>query len=129
VSGREGWLAKPLRILDVGTGSGCLLLTLLCELPNAVGVGTDISEAALEVARNNARRLGVEHRAQWLDADALEDIGDRFDILVSNPPYVRSERHCRPRARGSLLRSVVGARRRGRRLALSFAVLPREFRA
>jgi release factor glutamine methyltransferase len=88
---REGWLAAPLRILDVGTGSGCLLLTLLCELPNAVGVGTDISEAALEVARDNARRLGVEHRAQWLMRNALEDIGDRFELLVSNPPYVRSE--------------------------------------
>ena len=75
---REGWLAAPLRILDVGTGSGCLLLTLLCELPNAVGVGTDISEAALEVARDNARRLGVEHRAQWLMRDALEDIGESF---------------------------------------------------
>ena len=88
---REGWLAAPLRILDVGTGSGCLLLTLLCELPNAVGVGTDISEAALEVARDNARRLGVEHRVQWLVRDALEDIGGRFEILVSNPPYVRSD--------------------------------------
>jgi release factor glutamine methyltransferase len=87
----EGWFAAPLRILDVGTGSGCLLLTLLCELPNAVGIGTDISEAALEVARDNARRLGVEHRAQWLIRDALEDIGDRFEILVSNPPYVRSD--------------------------------------
>ena len=56
---REGWLSAPLRILDVGTGSGCLLLTLLCELPNAIGVGTDISEAALQVARANARRLGI----------------------------------------------------------------------
>ena len=91
----EGWLAAPLRILDVGTGSGCLLLTLLCELPNAVGIGTDISEAALEVARDNARRLGVEHRAQWLMRDALEDIGGRFEILVSNPPYVRYGRHLR----------------------------------
>jgi release factor glutamine methyltransferase len=88
---REGWLAAPLRILDVGTGSGCLLLTLLCELPNAIGIGTDISEAALEVARDNARRLGVEHRAQWLVRDALEDIGNQCEILVSNPPYVRSD--------------------------------------
>ena len=54
----EGWRAAPLRILDVGTGSGCLLLTLLCELPNAVGIGTDISEAALETARDNARQIG-----------------------------------------------------------------------
>ena len=56
-------MPQPLRILDVGTGTGCLLLTLLCELPNATGVGTDISEAALEVARENAQRLGVGDRA------------------------------------------------------------------
>jgi release factor glutamine methyltransferase len=87
---REGWDALPLHILDVGTGSGCLLLTLLCELPNAVGVGTDISDAALDVARDNARRLGVEHRAQWMVRDALAGIGERFELLVSNPPYVRS---------------------------------------
>jgi release factor glutamine methyltransferase len=87
---REGWGAAPLRILDVGTGSGCLLLTLLCELPNAVGIGTDISDAALEVARSNARRLGVERRAQWMVGDALAGISGRFELLVSNPPYVRS---------------------------------------
>jgi release factor glutamine methyltransferase len=86
----EGWLAAPLRILDVGTGSGCLLLTLLCELPNAVGVGTDISAAALEIARENARRLGVQHRAQWLACDGLEDIDGDFQMMVSNPPYVRT---------------------------------------
>jgi release factor glutamine methyltransferase len=88
---REGWLSTPLRILDVGTGSGCLLLTLLCELPNAVGVGTDISKAALETARDNARCLGVEHRAQWHVRDALEGGDGHFQILVSNPPYVRSD--------------------------------------
>lgn len=86
----EGWLAEPLRILDVGTGSGSLLLTLLCELPNAVGAGTDISEAALEIARGNARRVGVEDRAQWLVRDALDGVGGDFQILVSNPPYVRT---------------------------------------
>jgi release factor glutamine methyltransferase len=88
---REGWLAAPLRILDVGTGTGCLLLTLLCELPNAIGIGTDVSEAALAVARDNARRLGVEGRAQWLTRNALDDIGGCFEILVSNPPYVRTD--------------------------------------
>ena len=86
----EGWLAQPLRILDVGTGCGALLVTLLCELPNAIGVGTDISVAALEIARGNARRLGVEDRAQWLVHDALEGIGGNFRIVVSNPPYVRT---------------------------------------
>jgi release factor glutamine methyltransferase len=87
---REEWSATPLRILDVGTGSGCLLLTLLCELPSAVGVGTDISEAALAVARDNARRLGVERRAEWIVRDALAGISERFELLVCNPPYVRT---------------------------------------
>jgi len=87
---REGWRAAPLRILDVGTGTGCLLLTLLCELPNAIGIGTDISEAALAVAGDNARRLGVEGRTRWLTRNALQGIDERFEVLVSNPPYVRS---------------------------------------
>src|SRR2546421_7880348 len=84
----EGWLARPLRLLDVGTGSGCLLLTLLAELPDAAGVGTDTSIAALDVARANAQRLGVADRAQWLAADTLEAIRGKFDILISNPPYI-----------------------------------------
>jgi release factor glutamine methyltransferase len=87
---REGRHAQPLRILDVGTGSGCLLLTLLAELPNATGVGTDVSKAALDVARENAQRLGVAGRAEWLASDALEGVEGPFDILVSNPPYIRS---------------------------------------
>lgn len=87
---REGRHSKALRILDIGTGSGCLLLTLLAELPNATGVGTDISNAALDVARENAQRLGVAGRAEWLASDALEGVEGPFDILVSNPPYVRS---------------------------------------
>lgn len=86
----EGWISRPLRILDVGTGSGCLLLTLLCELPNATGVGTDISDAALDTARENARRLGVLERADWLQADGLESITGPFHIVVTNPPYVRT---------------------------------------
>ena len=87
----EGWLAepaRPLRILDIGTGSGCLLLTLLAELPDALGVGTDTSVHALEMARANARRLGLAHRAHWLAADALEAIRGPFDMLICNPPYV-----------------------------------------
>jgi release factor glutamine methyltransferase len=87
----EGWLARPLRILDVGTGSGCLLLTLLAELPGAAGVGTDTSVAALDVARANAQRLRVAHRAQWLAADALEAVRGKFDILISNPPYIPTQ--------------------------------------
>jgi release factor glutamine methyltransferase len=80
---------SALRILDVGTGTGCLLLTLLCELPGAAGTGTDISPAALAVARANADRLGVVQRASWLTADVLETVPGDFHVLVSNPPYVR----------------------------------------
>jgi release factor glutamine methyltransferase len=86
----EGWRRRDLRILDVGTGSGCLLLTLLCELDGASGLGTDISVPALAVARANADRLGMSHRASWLTADALETVSGSFHILVSNPPYVRT---------------------------------------
>lgn len=87
----EGWSAKPLRVLDVGTGSGCLLLSLLAELPQALGVGIDKSEAALQVARANARSLGVAQRVSWLVADALESISGDFDILICNPPYIPTE--------------------------------------
>jgi release factor glutamine methyltransferase len=88
--GEAGWDPSGLRLLDVGTGTGCLLLTLLSELPAARGVGTDIDEAALAVARTNAERLGVTDRASWLTADALESVEGTFHMLVSNPPYVRT---------------------------------------
>ena len=88
VAGEEGWVGA--RILDVGTGSGCLLVTLLCELQSASGTGTDISAEALAVARENAERLGVAQRASWLKADLLETVSGHFHMLVANPPYVRS---------------------------------------
>jgi len=87
---REGWTGHGLRILDVGTGSGCLLLTLLCELEGARGTGTDISRAALAVARDNACHFGVSRRSSWLIADGLETVPGTFHILISNPPYVRT---------------------------------------
>ncbi len=82
---------KPLRIIDVGTGSGILLLTLLAELPQATGLGTDISQAALEVAERNATRLGLTERAIFQCLDGLADCVGPFDILVSNPPYIARE--------------------------------------
>ena len=81
---------RELRVLDVGTGSGCILVTLLTELPDAVGVGSDISSSALETANHNAVALGVGDRATWVEANYLQGIDQHFDVVVSNPPYVRS---------------------------------------
>jgi len=79
-----------LRIIDFGTGSGCLLLTLLAELPEATGLGVDYSEAALDVARGNAEALGLSGRAAFRQGDWGEGIEPSFDILISNPPYIES---------------------------------------
>ena len=80
------------RILDLGTGTGCLLLTLLAEWRDATGVGTDISAQALEIAERNALALGLTARARFLRSDwfsALSDPGaGDFDLIVSNPPYI-----------------------------------------
>ncbi|MFZ0609030.1 MAG: peptide chain release factor N(5)-glutamine methyltransferase [Xanthobacteraceae bacterium] len=81
--------SRPLRIADLGTGSGALLLALLSELPNAFGVGTDVSVGALEVARANAHRLGLS-RAAFVACDMAAALGRVYDIVVSNPPYVVS---------------------------------------
>jgi release factor glutamine methyltransferase len=86
-SGRDGLL----RLLDIGTGSGALLLALLAELPHALGVGTDADTAALGVARGNAVRLGLAGRAQFVACDLAAALTGPFDLIVSNPPYVASE--------------------------------------
>lgn len=78
----------PLRVLDLGTGTGCLLLALLSELPNASGVGVDISKAALDVARANAKALGLNARACFVQSNWAEGVEGPFDIIVSNPPYI-----------------------------------------
>jgi release factor glutamine methyltransferase len=82
-------LSEPFReVLDLGTGSGCLLLTLLAERPGATGVGTDRSRAALAVAGRNAESLGVSGRCALMESDWFEAVGGRFDLIVSNPPYI-----------------------------------------
>lgn len=86
----EGWREAPLRILDIGTGTGALLLTLLAELPGAHGVGTDISDGALATAKANAVRLGLADRVEFLNRNGLDGVDGRFDVLVSNPPYIPS---------------------------------------
>lgn len=89
---RRGTGEAPLRILDLCTGSGCILLSLLHELRNAGGLGTDLSEEALEAARENAVRLGLQERAAFRQGDLWEPVGDeRFDLIVSNPPYVPTD--------------------------------------
>ncbi|MEQ8666649.1 MAG: peptide chain release factor N(5)-glutamine methyltransferase [Rhodospirillales bacterium] len=83
------------RILDLGTGSGCLILSLLSELPGATGVGVDVSEAALGVALGNAASLGLQDRVTFFAGDWFDALpatgGDAgpYDLIVSNPPYVR----------------------------------------
>lgn len=81
------------RILDIGTGSGCILLSLLHELPDASGVGLDISADALAVAERNAARHGLGGRVDLLESDLLAALPDAswFDLIVSNPPYIPSD--------------------------------------
>lgn len=80
------------RILDLCTGSGCILLSLLHYSNDTTGVGTDLSEKALEVAQRNAERLGFVERSSWRQGDLFDAVreDERFDIIVSNPPYIRS---------------------------------------
>lgn len=80
-----------LRILDLGTGSGCLLLTLLDEYPKASGVGVDISNDALSVAAANGRRLELGHRVAWIEGGWDTPLDGHFDLIVSNPPYIETD--------------------------------------
>ncbi len=79
----------PLRLVDFGTGSGCLLLALLSELPNAQGLGIDASGETLAVAARNAERLGLAARAEFCPGDWGQGLSGPFDLIVSNPPYIR----------------------------------------
>lgn len=102
-----GGRARALRIADLGTGSGAILLALLSELPRAFGIGTDLSHAALAVARDNAIRLGLATRAAMVVCDFGSALDGDFDLVVANPPYIASSdmatlspevRHDPPRA-------------------------------
>ncbi|MDR3487900.1 MAG: peptide chain release factor N(5)-glutamine methyltransferase [Bradyrhizobium sp.] len=81
---------RRLRIADIGTGSGAILLALLSELPDAYGVGTDISVAALRTASGNAVDLGLAARTAFVACDYAAALSGVFDLIVSNPPYIRS---------------------------------------
>ncbi len=76
------------RVLDLGTGSGCILVTLLAERPDVHGIGVDVSEAACLQASANAVSHGVADRADILQGDWLDGVEGRFDLIVSNPPYI-----------------------------------------
>ena len=78
----------PGRIVDLGTGTGCLLLALLHEFPNAFGIGIDVVPAAADLARSNSVRLGLAHRAAFLCGDWTSSLYGLFDLVVANPPYV-----------------------------------------
>lgn len=81
----------PENILDLGTGSGCLLIALLTEWPSSAGTAVDISVQSLSVATRNAERLGVGARINFLNQDFAAPIAGKFDLVISNPPYIRTD--------------------------------------
>lgn len=85
-------LSQPFaRILDLGTGTGCILLACLKSMPMARGLGTDISDAALQVAVGNTRDLGLEAQARFRKSDWFANVTGRYDLIVSNPPYIAAD--------------------------------------
>ncbi|MCV2870503.1 peptide chain release factor N(5)-glutamine methyltransferase [Defluviimonas sp. WL0002] len=78
-------------VLDLGTGTGCILLSCLAGMPEATGVGADISPAALAVAQDNANALGFADRARFIESDWFSAIDGSFDLIVSNPPYIAAD--------------------------------------
>lgn len=84
----RGWHNEPIRLLDLGTGSGCILAALLHELPKAEGVGVDASAQAVEAARENLASLGLMSRANLYEGNWFEPVSGLFHLIVSNPPYI-----------------------------------------
>ncbi|HEX3065021.1 MAG TPA: peptide chain release factor N(5)-glutamine methyltransferase, partial [Dongiaceae bacterium] len=79
---------RALSVLDLGTGSGCLLLAFLSEVPNARGLGIDVNQGAITIAEANARALGLAGRARFRLGDWGTDLTERFDLILCNPPYI-----------------------------------------
>ncbi len=88
---QESWI-RP-RILDIGTGSGAIALALAREIPDASVTATDISKAVLKTAQKNAAALKLNHSIVFLEGDIFEPVGGRFDMIVSNPPYIGAEEY------------------------------------
>ena len=86
----DGRRDDPLELLDLGTGSGAILLALLTELPTAMGTATDCAVGALLIARGNARRLGLANRVRFVVGDWAAAIGGQFNFILANPPYIES---------------------------------------
>ena len=84
-----GERSANIRILDLGTGTGCLLLSLLHELPQASGVGCDISQHAVALAKKNAKSLGLSERSEFKISHWADSVNESFDIIICNPPYIR----------------------------------------
>ena len=81
---------KNLHILDIGTGSGCIILSILSEIKGAKGIGIDVSRKAIEVAKKNSRKLGLKNRIKFF-SKSFEDVSSyKFDLIVSNPPYIKT---------------------------------------
>ncbi len=88
----EEALRRPFSdMLDLGTGTGCILLSCLAEMPQAQGVGADVSGPALMVAAGNARSLGLEGRVRLVQSDWFSGVAGQFDLIVSNPPYIAAD--------------------------------------
>lgn len=95
-AGRLIFQNKMEKVIDLGTGSGCILLSLLADFPSLSGVGIDASKKALAIAAENAKRLGVGNRCQlmnlsWFEDDFVQKTGVEYDMIVSNPPYIPSK--------------------------------------
>ena len=81
---------KNLQILDMGTGTGCIILSILSEIKGAKGIGVDVSKNAIKIAKKNSNKLGLNKRVKFINK-SLEDIhGYKFDLIVSNPPYIKT---------------------------------------
>lgn len=81
---------KEIKLIDFGTGSGCLLLTILSEYPNSLGIGVDINRDTLDVAVKNAEKLGLAKRSEFILNGWAEGMEGKFDLIISNPPYIKN---------------------------------------
>ena len=81
---------KCVNILDIGTGSGCILLSILSEIKGAKGIGIDISKKAIKVAKKNSNKLELSYRAKFFTKSLDSTFQDKFDLVVSNPPYIKT---------------------------------------